>query len=228
MMTTRTLAIVALGFALSASPHGQDRARYRDFQLGGNLPSISALTGVAVSEAKTIHQRPALMQELHWQRPYASSSDTPETDPVKQITFNFYNDQLSSMVIDYDRDRTSGLTDADLIEAISAEYGPRLKTIARTGRAVSHVEEESGTAVARWGDAEYSVVLYRSSYASGFRMIVASPRLEALARTSDAQALRLDDQEAPQRELERQKKEAADTHSAQEKARTVNKAAFRP
>jgi hypothetical protein len=229
MMTARTLAIVALGIVLSSSPLlGQDKSRYRDFQLGGNLPSISALAGVAVSEAKTIHQRPALMQELQWQRPYVSSSATPETDPVKQITFSFYNDQLSSMIVDYDRDRTSGLTDADLIEAISAEYGPRLKTIARTGRVISHVEEESGTAVARWGDAEYSVVLYRSSYASGFRMIVASPRLEALARTSEAQALRLDDQEAPRRELERQKKEAADTRTAQEKARVVNKAAFRP
>jgi hypothetical protein len=230
MRTVRTLAIVALGFALSGSPlHGQDRSRYRDFQLGGNLPSIAALTGVAVSEAKTIHQRPAVMQELEWRRPYSTTSSTPaETDPVKQITFSFYNDQLSRMVVDYDRDRTSGLTDADLIDAISTAYGPPLKTVARTGRPVSHVEEESGTPVARWGDADYSVVLYRSSYASGFRMIVASPRLEALARTADVQALRLDDQEAPQRELERQKKEAADTHTSQEKARVVNKAAFRP
>jgi hypothetical protein len=230
MISPRTLAIVTLGLALSSSAvHGQDRSRYRDFQLGGNLPSISALTGVAASEAKTIHQRPAVMQELQWQRPYSSSSTTSaETDPVKQITFSFYNDQLSRMVVDYDRDRTIGLTDADLIEAISTAYGPPLKTVARAGRLVSHIEEESGTPVGRWGDAEYSVVLYRSSYASGFRMIVASPRLEALARTAEAQAVRLDEQEAPRREFERQKKEAADTRTSQEKARVVNKAAFRP
>jgi len=230
MIASRALALVTLGFVL-ASPvlHGQDRSRYRNFQLGGNLQSISALTGVAVSEAKTIHQRPSVMQELQWQRPYAASSAAPaETDSVKQITFSFYNDQLSRIVVDYDRDRTTGLTDSDLIEAISTAYGPPLKTVARAGRLVSHIEEESGTPVARWGDAEYSVVLYRSSYASGFRMIVASPRLEALARTADIQALRLDEQEAPQRELERQKKEAADTRTSQEKARVVNKAAFRP
>jgi hypothetical protein len=230
MISSRALAIVAFGFVLSSPAlHGQDRSRYRDFPLGGSLSSISALAGVAVSEAKTVHQRPAVMQELQWQRPYSTASSTQaETDPVKQITFSFYNDQLSRMVVDYDRDRTSGMTDADLTEAISIAYGPPLKTVARTGRPVSHIEEESGTPVARWGDAEYSVVLYRSSYASGFRMIVASPRLEALARTADVQALRLDDKEAPQRELDRQKKEAADTRTSQEKARVVNKAAFRP
>jgi len=230
MISPRTLVIVALGFTLSSSAvHGQERPRYRDFQLGGNLPSISALTGVAASEAKTVHQRPAVMQELQWQRPYSpSSATTADADPVKQITFSFYNDQLSRMVVDYDRDRTVGMTDADLIEGISTVYGPPLKAAARTPRLVSHIEEESGTPVARWGDAEYSVVLYRSSYASGFRMIVASPRLEALARTAEVQAVRLDEQEAPRRELERQKKEAADTRTSQEKARLVNKAAFRP
>jgi hypothetical protein len=217
-------------FALSWSAlRAQDRPQYRDFQLGSNLPSISALVGVAASEAKTIHQRPSVMQELQWQRPYSSSTSTlAGTDPVKQITFSFYNDQLSRMIVDYDRDRTIGMTDSDLIEAISTAYGPPLKIVARTGRTVSHIEEESGTPVARWGDAGYSVVLYRSSYASGFRMIVASPRLEALARTAEVQALRLDELEAPRRELERQKKEAADTRISQEKARVVNKAAFRP
>ena len=38
------------------------------------------------------------------------------------------------------------------------------------------MEDEFGTAVARWGDADYSVVLYRSSYASDFRAVVSSPR----------------------------------------------------
>ena len=82
--------------------------------------------------------------------------------------------------------------------------------------------------MARWGDADYSVVLYRSSYASGFRMIVTSLRLDALARTAKAQALRLDERDAPRREIARQKKEAEDARAAQDKARVANKAAFRP
>ena len=142
--------------------------------------------------------------------------------------FSFYNDQLSKLVVDYDHERTAGLTDADLIDALSIEYGPRLKPGARTGRgALTRVEEESGTLVARWAGADYSVVLYRG-YSSDFRLIVASPRLEALARTADAQATRLDDREAPQREIARQKKETEDARASQEKSRVANKAAFRP
>jgi hypothetical protein len=231
MIDMRALAVGALGLALSApSLQGQDHSRYRDYQLGGNLPSISALTGVAVSEARTIHSRPVMMQELQWQRPYSVTTTTPErVDPVKQIVFSFYNDQLSKMIIDYDRDRTAGMTDADVVDAISTEYGAPLKS-GVTGRSgVSPQSEgESGTPVARWGGAEYSVVLYRSSYASGFRVIVTSPRLEALARTADAEASRLDEREAPQREIAREKQEAEDARLSAEKARLANKAAFRP
>ena len=146
----------------------------------------------------------------------------------QQIVFSFYNDQLSRLVIDYDRNRTEGMTDADMIEAISLVYGPRSKEPQKSRLASSQVAQESGTPVARWGDADYSVVLYRSSYASGFRLIVTSLRLDALARTAEAQALRLDERDAPRREIARQKKEADDARAAQDKARVANKAAFRP
>src|SRR5205823_4320508 len=144
--------------------------------------------------------------------------------------FSFCNDQLTKMVINYDSERTAGLTDADMIEAISATYGAPLKAAATRpiGTMVSSRDEESGARVSRWGDADYSVVLYRASYGSGFRMIVSSPKLEALARTADVQAIRLDEREAPKRETARQKKELEDTRVSREKARVANKAAFRP
>ena len=44
----------------------QDRSRYRDFRLASNLASVSTLTGMAATDVKTIHQRPAVMQELEW------------------------------------------------------------------------------------------------------------------------------------------------------------------
>jgi hypothetical protein len=231
MINARTLTIVALGLVVSTQAlQGQDRSRYRDFQLGADLPSVSALAKVAASDAKTIHQRPAVIQELEWRPPYfISRSTASQNDPVRQIVFSFYNDQLSKMVVDYDHDRTAGMTDADLIEAISTAYGPPLKLAVKKTRAVaSQVEEQSGTPVARWGDADYSVVLYRSWYASGFRIIVTSPLLDALAQTADTQAIRLDEREAPEREIARQKKEVEDTRASQEKARIANKAAFRP
>jgi len=230
MISLRTLGVVAVGLVVSTHAlESQDRARYRDYKLGADLASTSVLTGVAASEAKTIQQRPAMMQELLWRRPYQLSGTTAEADPVQEIVFSFYSDQLSKMVIDYDRDRTAGLTDADLIDAISTEFGPRLKPGVKTGQpAAPRLDEESGTRIARWGDADYAVELYRSSYASGFRLIVTSPRLEALARTAVAQAARLDEREAPQREIARQKKEADERAESEAKARAANKAAFRP
>jgi len=217
-------AAALVGAIAMPSVRAQSPSQYRDFQLGGNLSAVSALTGVALSEAKTIHSRPAVIQELLWQRPYSTPSDT-----VQKIVFSFYNNQLSRMVVDYDRDRTAGLTDADLVEAFTTTYGAPLKPSVKSHAGMaSSLEQESGTLVARWGDADFCVALYRSSYASGLRIIVTSSRLEALSRTAITQAGRLDEREAPRRELERQKKETDAAHELLEKSRLANKAAFKP
>jgi hypothetical protein len=228
-MRTPAMAAVAL-VVLTGPLQAQERARYRDFELGSDLTSVSAHAKVAASDARTIHSRPAVMQELEWRPPYVVTAvSSAQDDPVRQIVFSFYDDQLSRMVVDYEHERTSGLTDADMIDALSVSYGPSLKSVARPARgARSRLEEESGTAVAQWGDADYSVVLYRSSYGSGFRVVVASPKLEALARTADARAILLDEREAPQRDLARKQKEAEEMRVSQEKARLANKATFKP
>src|SRR4030095_3660778 len=126
MTTARTPAVAGLGFVLSTqSLQAQNRPEYRGFQLGGSVLSVSTLTKVAASEARTIHLRPAFMQELQW-RPsfFLNGSGTLQTDSVRQIVFSFYNDQLSKMAVDYDTDRTAGMTDADMSDAISTKYGP--------------------------------------------------------------------------------------------------------
>jgi hypothetical protein len=230
MVSTRTIVATALGLvAVIPSLHGQDRARYRDYRLGASLASISALTGAAAMEGKAIHDRPAVRQELQWRRPYVPSTPPAPIDPVKEILFSFYDDQLTQIVIDYDPDQTAGMTDADLTEAISTQYGPVSKPGAKASRATAtRLEGESGTVVARWGDADVTVALLRASYASGFRLIVTSPRLDALAQTAEAKAQRLDLVEGPRRERDRQKKEAADAHTLLEQQRLANKAAFRP
>jgi hypothetical protein len=223
------LGVGVLGAALSiGAADGGTAPHYRDFQLGGNLPAISALVGVPASDAKTLHERPALLQDLEWRRGYTGGNETA-VDPVQQIAFSFYDDQLFRLVIDYDRDRTEGMTDADMVEAISTMYGTPVKPAAKTNRpALTRVDEESGTRLAAWGGGEYAAVLYRSSYASGFRMVVTSPRLTALARKAEAQALRLEERDAPQRERARQQKEAETERAAKAKARSANKAGFKP
>jgi hypothetical protein len=232
MINTRTFASCALGLVLlTHGVDGQAVAQYRNFELGVNVAAVSVLTGVATSEAKTIHERPAVLQDLEWRpsRWTTSSALLPSTDPVQQIAFSFYNDRLFRIVVDYDRDRTEGMTDADMVEALSAVYGATLPRAAGPARVASRVETESGSPVARWGDAGHTVVLYRtSSYRGGFRLIVTDAALDGLARKATTQALRLDDQEAPKREVARLKKEQDDGRAAAEKARLANKKVFRP
>jgi hypothetical protein len=229
MIGWQRLGVGVLGAALwIGAVDGATVPHYRDFQLGGDLLAISALAGVPAADAKTIHERPALLQNLEWRRGYSASNETTP-DPVQQIAFSFYENQLFRLVIDYDRSRTEGMTDVDMVEAISTMYGTPLKPAAKAnGLTVARVDEESGVRVANWGSGEYTAVLYRSSYASGFRMVVTSPRLAALARKAEAQALRLEERDAPQRERARQQKEAETEQAAKAKARSANKAAFKP
>jgi hypothetical protein len=226
--------MLGLCLFILCSTHGleaQDLSHYRNFELGSDLGSVSTGAGVAASEAKTIHQRPAVLQDLEY-RPshWLTGSAAASTDPVEQIAFSFYNDQLFRIVVDYGHERTEGMTGADMIEAISTVYGPRLpQTLRAPGRAVSRLESESGSPVARWGDRQYAIVLYQtSSYGAAYRLIVTDVGRDELARRAATQALRLDDQEAPQRELARQQKERDDGRAAGAKARAVNKGVFRP
>jgi hypothetical protein len=226
----RTL-VAAVGFVVCAhAVQGQDRTRYREYRLGSDLPSVAALAKVSAKTARTVHQRPALLQDLEWRPPYATPAAMSSVDPVQRIVFSFYDDQLFKLVISYDRQRTNGLTDGDMVEALSGVYGVAL--LQRAPQAVpigmSGVNGDLGAPIAEWGDADYSVGLYRSSYASEFRVVVAAPRLEGLARTAAAEAVRLDELEAPQRESDRKLKQADDTRASQEKARLANKATFRP
>jgi len=229
--TVRTLALCAFGFVCSTHAlHAQSLSKYRTFELGSPLAAVSSATGLAPSEAKTIHQRPAVLQELEW-RPSRWTAGANATDPVERISFSFYNDQLFRIVVDYSHDRTEGMTQADMIEALSAVYGAVLPKTTRSaaGRVASEVEIESGAPFARWGDAEHSVALLQtSSYRPAFRVIVTDDPRAQLARKADADAQRLDVQEAPQREVARQTKERADQQAAAAKARSTNKGVFAP
>jgi hypothetical protein len=231
MMNARTLAICTIGtMLLTIRVGGQGRAEYRSFELQSDLAAVSTLAGVPASEAKLIHQRPALMQELEW-RPSRWIVGTSEasTDPVEHMIFSFYNNQLFRIVVDYGYDQTEGMTDADMIDAITSVYGAPVKRTGPAVRVPNRVEVESGSLVARWGDTNHGVVLYRNStYRRTFRLIVTDPTLDDLSRKADSEALRLDAKEAPGREVARLKKESDDGRTVAEKARVANKAAFRP
>jgi hypothetical protein len=206
-----------------------DLSRYRGFQFGETLPAVAKQAGLELSEAKLIHERPAVIQELEWPIWLSISFSSPQVDPVKTILFSFYNGELFRIVVTYDRGETEGLTTEDMIEAISAEYGSATKP-ANTAIAFSstQVYNDSEVVIARWEDPQYSFNLYRSTYQPTFGMIALSKRLDVLARAATAEAIRLDAQEAPQREIQRQNREEEKNRAQQEKARVANKAHFRP
>jgi len=217
--------------ALTAGVRAQELGQYRDFRLGASLASVSALTGAPITGVTLIHERPALMQELRWIPSYSATVQESRArgDAVQLIVFSFYEDQLSRLMIDYDRTRTVGLTDGDMIEALSEVYGEPLA--AKTSGTLDGERNDESVAtrrVAQWVDAGYTVTLSRWAYGAAFRLNVESTRLGALARTADARALVLDAREAPQREAARLKQDAQDKRDAQEKARTANKTTFQP
>jgi hypothetical protein len=223
--------LVGLALILSAAPlHSQDQPHYRDFVLGSRLSAVTTQVKASASEATVVHERPALIQQLQWRQPYfiAGSNET-QTDPVEQIAFSFYNDQLYRLVIDYDRQRTKGMTDADMVRALSEAYGPAMKPKAKaTQAAASRSDVDTGMSISRWGTDDYSVVLFRASFGEGFQVVVTSTALDALARTADAQAVRQDQREAPERAIAQQKKAAEDARLSLEATRATNNAAFKP
>ena len=205
MIGVRTVTLLAFLIALSASLIcAQDLSSYRDFQFGMNLNAVAKQAGMNLSEAKTLHQHPALIQELWWQRSFGGSS--PQTDPVREVVFSFYDGALFRMVVNFDWHRTEGFTDEDMIEAISSKYGLAAKPVATIVLfSSSLVYNDNEKVIARWEDSQYSYNLYRSSNQPVFGMLVFSKRLDALAQMAIAKAIQLDNQEAPQQEREHRK-----------------------
>ncbi len=221
-------------FGIMCSTHvieAQSFSTYRQFELGSGVAAVSALARTAASETKTIHQRPVVLQELEW-RPsrWTVGATVASTDPVARIVFSFYNEQLFRMVVDYGTQWTEGMTPPDVIEEINTVYGtPNSGPAGSAINPAPQDELELGSPIARWGDTRHAVVLYRrASSRESFRLVVADLPLADLATKAATEARRLDDREAPQRELARQKKALDDERDAVAKARLTNKAAFQP
>jgi len=228
-MRVRVYALSIGWLAISSSViSAQDLSKYRDFQLGMSLTAVAHQVGT-MSEARVVHQRPELIQELVWQPP-RSFAPPSSGDSVRKIVFSFYNSELFRIVINYDWDRTEGLTVADMVDAVSATYGPAMPaTLPATPiLALPKAYTDSDRIMAHWEDAQSSVDLFQQAYASTFSLMVLSKRLDALAQSASVESIRLDAQDAPRLAVERKQKQENEDRARQEKARLVNKATFRP
>jgi hypothetical protein len=233
MITTRTLFTAALGVLLFMLPlHAEDRPEYRDFRLGSPLARVLVQVRLAMSDVSLIHERPALLQDLRWTTPYFVGETTePQKDPVQQIVFSFVDDQLFRLTINYERNRTLGMTDDDLIMALSGRYGSPVTPSKQTRASSTFVDRasiESTTPVAQWSDGDVVVALSRSAFTGAYRLVVTSTRLDALARAASDEAVRIDQREGPARDVARRKQDVDDAQLAKEKARLANKEKFQP
>jgi hypothetical protein len=218
--------LVAAAFSLrvgAASP-ADDLSKYRGFQFGTDLSTVARQSGADPSQAKVIHSRPALIQELEW-HPQGHGVSS-QTGSAKNVLFSFYANELFRIVVDYDRYETEGMTVDDFVEAISVTYGIAAKPAVSAKAAQSYGDPEE--IVAQWQDPQYRFELLRYSYGPTFKLVGVSKKLEAPAQAATLEAKRLDDQEAPQRDAARLASEEGAAKAKLEKARLVNKPKFRP
>jgi hypothetical protein len=203
-----------------------DLSGYRGFQFGMTISDAAKQAGMNASEAIVVHRHPALIQELDWRPRSPMQTNPAQADPVENGLLYFYDGELFRIVITYDRYKVEGMTAEDLIEAISLTYG----TPTRSATEIEYHSNYGETAdvMARWEDADYSYNLVQTGNRSSFAMVSYSKRVDAMARSAKVEAVRLETEQAPQREIEKQKKREDDARLALDKARSTNKPNFRP
>jgi hypothetical protein len=227
MAHPRVLAIASVVVFSTHPVTAQELSRYRGYALESTVAAVVSTSEARDTDVKLLHERPAKIEQLEWRAPYVLSGSAA-ADPVHDVTFSFYNGALYQLVVTYERQRTEGLTNDDLVDAISATYGiPPLRTAG--GRSVvTPVISPDTAVVARWEDPSALLTLVRSSDQRQYQLILSSKTLTSNARTAITEAKRLDASAAPQRELDRRKNLVEATRVASDKARVANKAAFRP
>ena len=224
MSITRVLAfptgaMVLSAVSLSATP---ELSVYRGLSFGMSVARVAQQCSIS-PEPRTVDRRPELIQELMWMPPRVEGT---AGDSVQKVLFTFYNDRLARIAVSYERSRTEGLTAEDLIEAISATYGgAALSAVGTAGSSAGTVDDRI---LARWENADTSITLFRSKYLSTFGLVLLSKHLDALTTVAHAEAILLDEREAPARESARQQQQTGDDRIKEEAVRRVNKAAFKP
>ena len=215
------LCFVAL---LLAAPflRGQDLSKYRHFTLGMSLTRVLERTDQKMADVRVMHRHPALQEVTWW------PADLPGTsfrsDTVEQILFSFYNAKLYKISVTYDRTSTEGLTAEDMVKSIASKYGPPTNVALEIDSPTSERYDMKQKLVASWEDSQYSCNLVRSSFSGDFELVIYFKQLNAEAEVALAEAVKLEKQEEPQREAERQKKQTDDLEATRQK----NQKSFRP
>lgn len=203
-----------------------DFSSYRGFEFGMTLPAAAKVGGINPSDARLVHQRPAMIQELDWLPHSTLLVEPSKNDTVKDGLLSFYNGELFQIIVSYDRYKVEGMTADDMVDSISLTYGAATRPKVQIAYHSNYAEVAE--VIARWEDSEYAYNLVQTGNRASFALIMSSKRLSALAHAASLEAIRLDAAEAPQRALDLQKKVEADGQSELDRARATNKPNFRP
>jgi hypothetical protein len=224
MKTMRT-SMLCLGALLLAAPmlRAQDFSKYRGFSLGTSLVTVLKHTDKKLTDVNVTHGGPPLFQEVTWWPPNIPGTSF-RADSVEQILFSFYNGELYKITVTYDQTSTEGLTSQDVVKSIAETYGPATSVAPEIDSTTIERYDVKQKPVASWEDSQYSFNLVRSSFTDRFGLVISSKRVSAEAELAIVEAVRLDKEDGPKKEAERQKKLTDDLEVARQK----NQKKFRP
>ena len=207
-------------------------SRYRAVSLGDSVQTVVERLQITASDVKVLHDRPALVQELTWRtRPFVSGV-TVAADPLAEMVLTFHRGHLARIVATYDRERTIGLTDADLEELLSEVYGVALLR-SNTGQVASSAPSSLSSltprrTVSMWADDDTTVTLWREEYPARVGLLISAVAAVRDLQQAIADGARLAAAEAPQRDREKQAAAAAALKDRDAQIRLENKSKFKP
>ena len=226
---SRLLLLTALFTTALAIPVASAESvfsRYRGVTLGDSVQVVVDQLKAAPSDVKVVHARPTLVQQLSWRPRQFVSGASVEPDPMAEMLLTFHFGRLVRIAVIYDRNRTAGLTDADLHGALSGVYGTSMLRSTPIGATIA-LPADLHT-VGRWGDGETLVLLWREKYPDRVRLTITAIDADLAMQQAVDDGLRLETSEAPERDLARRTAEATALRARDENVRRDNKAAFKP
>lgn len=224
MSLTNRTPIVALCIVLGAMlVLAQAGPHYRAYRMGDDIATVSRQLGIATPGAS---EAAGGVRVLRWRADYVRRG-AEAAAPVERLMFSFYHDQLFRIVIDYAPSRTEGMRAADIVAAVAKVYGSPAKRVDPPEEVGLQPMRPNDTVIAQWNGDELHVALLQLDGRSAFRLIVASPLLQAQARAAGNHETAADLNDWAAGETERTA-QADQTGAAREQTRRLNVASFIP
>ena len=225
----RRSIVAALVFAASAAAMAaQGRPHYRTYAMGDSLLAISRQIGLPLIDVTTTPAVAGAVQELRWHARFVRRGTAPAGDPVDRLVFSFYEHRLFRIVVDYAPDRTAGMTESDMVGAVSALYGTPIRRTLTSNADGTAPLRPAETLIAEWTSGDQAVALLALQGQTAFRMIVVSSALQQLARESGAREAPVDRPDWPSIEEARTRATLLGADALRQDTRRANVASFVP